>query len=416
MKNVFSLVLFLVSLSFGCAVSTGAAFADTAEIRNVHVGFDGERTRVVIDANQDLDFKQLALSTGGIRYVLDFDRLTWAIPNLAAHQGEGFGAGDIQRFRFAHNSQSTSRLVFDLERPLLLESSFTITPPPGGDLYRIVLDFHETDLETFKKVRPLGLAARPSFDDLKDVNVSEIISQPAQAKKTKHVVVIDAGHGGRDPGAIGIRKTNEKDINLKAAILLRDDLLATGKYEVVMTRDRDVYIDHDGRIEIARAAMADIFISIHADAAGNRAVSGASVYTLSSAGDARVEEMIDEKGWSIPLEVEPSGQAAKDILEDLVARETLTKSAQFADILIPELESAGPILRNTHRQGNLYVLLAPDVPAVLLEIGFLTNPNDENRMLSPTGLSDAMSAVKRSIDAYFDREEKIMAAFETNAG
>ncbi|MAK62096.1 MAG: N-acetylmuramoyl-L-alanine amidase [Ponticaulis sp.] len=416
MKNLFSLILFLVISLCGVTLFGGAASAGSAEIRNVHIGFDGDRTRVVIDANQDLDFRQLALSSGGIRYVLDFDRLTWALPDLAAHQGEGYGAGDIQRFRYAHNSPTTSRLVFDLERPLILESSFTITPSSGTDLYRIVLDFRETDMQTFKRVRPLGLANCGGDSDTGAASAAPVLPLARAPEPPKYVVVIDAGHGGKDPGAEGIRGTFEKDVNLNAARQLRDVLIASGDYEVVMTRDSDVYVDHDNRIEVARAAKADIFISIHADAAGNRAVSGASVYTLSTAGDARVEKMIDQKGWSIPLEVEPSGQAAKDILQDLVARETLTKSAQFADILIPQLEKVGPILRNSHRQANFYVLLAPDVPAVLLEVGFLTNPNDENRLISETGLSDAVGAVKRAIDLYFEREEQVMAAFETNAG
>ena len=205
-------------------------------------------------------------------------------------------------------------------------------------------------------------------------------------------------------------------MNLDAALALRDLLEDSGKYDVVLTRETDEYVEHNKRIEIARNVGADIFISIHADAAGSRAVSGASVYTLSRAGDARIERVSLENGWTIPLETEPVGDAARSILEDFVTRETLTKSGMFADLLIPELEQVGPILRNSHRQANFYVLLAPDVPAVLLEIGFLTNPNDERRLSSEEGISTSMEAVHRAIDAYFVQEGQTMAQYMTRAG
>ena len=129
-----------------------------------------------------------------------------------------------------------------------------------------------------------------------------------------------------------------------------------------------------------------------------------------------MEQMRERMGWNIPMEIDPVDPATQDILENLVERETLTRSAAFADILIPELEEVGPILRNTHRQANFYVLLAPDVPAVLLEVGFLTNSNDERRLSSGQGLTRAMQAVGRAIDTYFDREEQALARYYSNGG
>lgn len=424
MTRTLSILVGIVGVWVVLQGGLNAASADTRpEISNIRIGYDGERTRVVIDATRDLDFSQFALSSGGMRYVLDFDRLDWRLPDQAAHQGEGDGAGGIQRFRYAHNSPTTSRLVFDLDEPLIFESSFTMAPAQTGGTYRIVIDFQPTDLNTFKSIKPRS----PNRAVVKPAEVSTPVILPARSPAVepqlpspgvsdKYIVVIDAGHGGRDPGAQGIKGTREKDVNLAAALKLRQLLEASGRYDVVLTRESDVLIDHEERIEIARNANADIFISIHADAAGNRAVSGASVYTLSAAGDKRVDRLIDDKGWSTPLEVEPAGDAAKDILQDFIQRETLTKSSSFADILIPELEKVGPILRNSHRQGNLAVLLAPDVPAVLLEVGFLTNPNDEKRLISQEGLSLSMEAVKSAIDIYFKREEQIMAQYISNAG
>lgn len=423
MKPYLRTLMAVASLLTAVVFSGVAATAQSGiEVRDVRVGFDGDRTRVVIDATADLDYSQFALSTGGLRYVLDFDRLVWALPDHAAHQGEGRGAGGIQRFRYAHNSETTSRLVFDLDQPLVLESSYTMEPTRQNGVYRIVLDFRPVDLDTFRSVRPSGPWSGET--DVADVEVDTVARVPdlrggrgdIAPVPERHVVVIDPGHGGRDPGTQGGAGTIEKSVVLRGALILRDILEQTGRYEVVLTRDSDDYVDHDRRIEIARAAEADIFISLHADAAGSRSVAGASVYTLSTAGDARMEQMRERMGWNIPMEIDPVDPATQDILENLVERETLTRSAAFADILIPELEAVGPILRNTHRQANFYVLLAPDVPAVLLEVGFLTNSNDERRLSSGQGLTRAMQAVGRAIDTYFDREEQALARYYSNGG
>ena len=420
MKRFPRLFLILSGLLFGSSGSLHSAYAqDRAQVSDVRIGYDGDLTRVVINASEDLDYSQFALSGGGLRYVLDFDRLDWSIGGQNKSSGEGDGAGGIQRFRFAHNSATTSRIVFDLDEPLLLESAFTLEPAQGDNVYRIVIDFRETDMDTFKSVRPVPVTATNVKGDVPQIFASNQTSenivadskQPPMPFEKRHMVVIDAGHGGHDPGALGLQGTKEKDVNLRAALKLRDILVKSGNYDIILTRETDVIVDFDDRISIARDAEADIFISIHADAAGNRAVAGASVYTLSTAGDDRRENMRRQKGWDIPLEVEPPGEAVTSILEDLVTRETQNKSAEFASVLIPELEDVGPVLRNSHRQGNLYVLLAPDVPAVLLEIGFLTNPNDEARLSSGTGINRTMEAVHRAIDLYFDQQDRIYAQY-----
>ena len=404
MSRLLSLILSSLAI---LASAVPAMAQSSAVVQDVRVGFDGSRTRVVISASEDLDYSQFALSSGGLRYVLDFDRLTWDIPNRAAHQGEGEGAGGIQRFRYAHNSQTTSRLVFDLDTPLILDSGYTMEPSSRNGPYQIVLDFRPVDMETFRQIRPSG-----SVGTVQAVTADPMVREPAPNRTpvptiaSVHTIVIDPGHGGRDPGTQGVNGTQEKDVNLRAAEILRDTLERTGRYDVVLTRDGDEYIDHDRRIEIARGAGADLFISIHADAAGSRSVAGASVYTLSAAGDRRMERMREggDIELGVPIELGEVDSATQDILEIYVQRETLSRSDQFANLLVPELENVGPILRNSHRQANFHVLLAPDVPAVLLEVGFLTNPNDERRLASREGLVLAMGAVHRAIDTYFENE------------
>lgn len=398
--------------------------ASPPQIRDIQIGYDGRGlTRVVIFASENLDYRSSAFGDDGhgIRYVLDFDRLEWALPDSNRSKGEGAGVGEIYRYRYAHFSPTVSRLVFDLDRPLVVVSASSDPPDRAGGSWRLIIDYRATDEATFNSLKPnvLGKPATQTAP-VRSTGPQSILPQPSASPlipeairtPTRPVIVIDAGHGGRDPGASGRKGAREKDITLQAAVKLQSLLLASGQYEVIMTRTTDVFVEHDERVRIAREAEADLFISIHADAAGNRTVQGASVYTLDEKGDARLETKLKEASWGVPLEVhsefeaEPPSEAVEDILVDFTTRETQNNSAEFAELLIPELAKAGPVLRNTHRQANYYVLLSPNVPAVLLEMGFLTNINDETRLLSASGVDRSMAAVKSGIDVYFERQKK----------
>ena len=148
---------------------------------------------------------------------------------------------------------------------------------------------------------------------------------------------------------------------------------------------------------------------MHADAAGTPEVSGAGVYTLSAKGQARVDSTAEGQNWELPIETGEAPDEVVSILGEFLKRETHSNSEKFASLLIPELARAGPILRNTHRNENFFVLLAPDVPAVLLEMGFLTNQADAQRLSSAEGQRKAMAAVSRAIDVYFEQQAVLMA-------
>jgi N-acetylmuramoyl-L-alanine amidase len=223
------------------------------------------------------------------------------------------------------------------------------------------------------------------------------------------VVVIDPGHGGKDPGAMALAGGKEKDITLKAALALKDVLDADGRYDVRLTRDSDVYVEHEDRVTLARKWGAELFISLHADAAGSTSVSGASVYTISARGETRIDREATKNDWKIAME-DGTPERLNGLLEDLVKRETKTRSAEFAEFLLPQLEKAGPVLRNTHRNAGFYVLLAPDVPAVLLELGFLTNEADAKRLQSDKGRKAAVEAIAEAIDTYFEAQDLRLAA------
>ncbi len=220
-------------------------------------------------------------------------------------------------------------------------------------------------------------------------------------QRLRPVIVIDAGHGGHDPGAIGPSKTKEEDVTLQAALELRKQLLATGRYKVVLTRATDKYVVHDDRVLIARKAGADLFISLHADSTTTTATRGASVYTLASRAEKRSDKIVRHQKWVANVDLKTTSAPVGDILVDLAQRKTLSQSAEFANILIPKLKEQTKLLGNTHRTAGYYVLLAPDVPAVLLEMGFISNKKDEKLLKSARHRKKLMKAVRLAIDRYF---------------
>jgi N-acetylmuramoyl-L-alanine amidase len=188
---------------------------------------------------------------------------------------------------------------------------------------------------------------------------------------------------------------------LDAALKLREALESRGRYRVALTRDADRYVELEDRVRFARAQHADLFISIHADSHANREAQGASVYTLSERGADRAQGIMASQNWNLDLGDAPREGVARDILVDLAQRETTNRSAQFAQTLIPRLGEVAPLLRNTHRSAGFFVLLAPDVPAVLIETGFLSNVTDERRLSDPRARETMAEAMAGAVDGYF---------------
>lgn len=250
-------------------------------------------------------------------------------------------------------------------------------------------------------VRPARAETVPT-PRLKPSVESDTIPIP-RLKPVRHkpVIVIDAGHGGHDPGAIGPGKTHEEDVTLKAALELRRQLVATGRYRVVLTRSTDRYVEFNDRILIARKSGADLFISLHADSTSNKKTRGASVYTLASRAQARTHKIVSRQKWVANVDLRTASAPVSDILVDLAQRKTLSQSARFAAILIPQLQKSTRLLGHTHRKAGYYVLLAPDVPAVLLEMGFISNKTDEKLLNSKTHRKKAMRSVVNAIDLFF---------------
>lgn len=252
------------------------------------------------------------------------------------------------------------------------------------------------------------LKAEPRFER---ASTQRVIKNPAKVPhprvkpvpERKPIIVIDAGHGGHDPGALGTKGLREKKVTLKAALELKRQLLSTGRYKVVLTRGDDRYIEHDDRLRVARANSADLFISIHADATEGKTARGASVYTLADRAKNRSKRIVNSQNWIMDVNLSEQTDKVGDILVDLAQRNTFSQSTEFADILISKLGTSTQLLRNTHRRAGYYVLLAPDVPAVLLELGFISNPTDERLLNSDAHRRNLMTSVTAAINAYFNR-------------
>ena len=252
-------------------------------------------------------------------------------------------------------------------------------------------------------VRPaVGRADSPAARPVAISRSSSI--RPATSRVPKpiqKVIVIDAGHGGHDPGARSLVR-NEKDITLAAALALKGRLEKSGRYRVVLTRATDVFIPLEARVQIARKAGADLFISLHADSAGSDPTPhGASIYTLSDSGQRRVNNVLGPHEWFSNSGDRRSDPGIRQILLDLTQRSTRNRSSQFASILIDHISDKVNLLPRSHRDAGYFVLLAPDVPAVLMEMGFITNPSDEMRLTDPVQREQLMAGVAEAIDAYF---------------
>ena len=221
------------------------------------------------------------------------------------------------------------------------------------------------------------------------------------------LVVIDPGHGGHDPGAISRETaTREKDVTLRVARAIRDELLKGGRVRVALTRDDDRFLILRERAEIARSLKADLFISVHADAATIPEATGATIYTLSEVASDRQAAQLAARENKVDIinGVNLRGEEAdvSSILIDLTQRETMNASARFADLLKRE-GAAVPFRKDYHKMAGFAVLKAPDTPAILLEVGYLTNKADVERITSAAGKSEIAVSIRRAVDVHFAR-------------
>ncbi len=241
---------------------------------------------------------------------------------------------------------------------------------------------------------------------------------PARSEGRAPLVFLDPGHGGKDPGAIGVSGTYEKDVALAAAKQLCRALEATGRYQVRLSRGTDLFVPLEQRVSIAQDQGATLFISMHADALADHSVRGASVYTLAeqasdsqTAALARRENAADRFGGP-GFSGADSGASPEiaAILASLVRQETRVGSARMARAVVTELQGEIGLLQNPARHAGFVVLKAPDIPSVLVEMGFMSNPEDEDALRMADHRAKVAAALLRAINAYFARAGSLRMA------
>ena len=369
----------------------------TVKVLGARIGEHGGYTRIVFDLSRAVPHKSFTLADPH-RVVIDMAEADFAIdPQL----GEA-GGGLIERFRYGLFQPGNSRVVLDLKQPARIAKLFSLAGHNGRGA-RLVIDLEPVSRDAFLKA-----AGFPEESFLPEPRSDAEIVVPAPAHKSKPVVVIDPGHGGVDPGAIGRSGLKEKNVVFDTAQRLARHLEQRGTYSVRMTRDRDVFVPLRERVRRGRRFNADLFISIHADAAENPRAHGAGVYTLSenasdreAAALARRENRADIIA-GVNLSGEPDEVAS--ILIDLAQRETKNKSVNFASTLVPYLKQSAGIRSNTHRFAGFAVLKAPDVPSVLIELGFLTNRTEERNLSSAKHRERLARAIADAVDRYFSTQ------------
>ena len=366
--------LVFIGLSFALTlIWYGVSAAAVPQVTSLRVGVYPSKTRVVIELTGPIKFRTFMLPKP-YRIVVDMSEVTWA-PNIKNLRVIGLVTG----MRFGLFKPGSSRIVLDVNRPTLITKAFMIPPQRKHGFYRLVLDIGKTNQKSFMDAYK---RKRIQSEKIKRPQATQNLAiRSVRDNQKKPLIMIDPGHGGVDPGAIGRGGLWEKHIVLKFARELRHQLLLTRLFRVRMTRNKDIFLRLRDRIAISRRAGADLFISVHADSIANKRVRGASVYTLSErASDKEADALARKENMSdiiAGVDLKRRSNDVVNILIDLAQRDTMNQSAIFAKLLVEELRKVRKMLRKPQRSAGFAVLKAPDIPSVLVELGFLSNREDE---------------------------------------
>ncbi len=358
----------------------------------VAVESEGAKTRFKITLSKAVT-AQAFLMERPDRVIVDLPEVAFHLPSEAGRSKEGL----IASYRYGLFAPGRSRLVMDLAQPAVV-SGLTVQPDASGAATLLTIELSRVEREEFR--RAAVESASKSAEGAPEPPAVQ------QTKDARPVIMIDPGHGGIDPGAAASGHVVEKDLVLSFAQRLKKKLEANGRYKVLMTRDEDVFVSLGARVKAARAAQADLFISIHADSiSGGQDVRGLTVYTgserASDADSARLADRENKADAAAGVESGDMPDDVSDILQELTLRETRGFSHGFATRLVGEFDTVARLNKNPHRQARFQVLRAHDVPSVLVELGYLSSQKDLDLLMSEEWRSKMASAMAVAVERFF---------------
>jgi N-acetylmuramoyl-L-alanine amidase len=381
------LLLAFVLFATWLLAAVGPAEADTLTATAFRVAGDANHVRIVMEFDSEPEPRWFMLRAPH-RLVVDLPRTEFRL-DPADLKSRGL----LANVRLGHVDGTSSRLLVAAKGPFAIDK-VDILKNEDAPGYRLAIDLSSTSETAFEQaladqaLTTASSQATPKTDRVKDVH-------------KPFVVVIDPGHGGIDGGAKGTSGAVEKEVTLAFSRELRDLLAATGKYQVSMTRDGDEFLRLDDRVRIARERGADLLVSIHADTISVKGLRGATVYTVSDkASDPEAEALAIRENLAdqvAGIDIQDADTEVADILVDLIRRETHSFSIRFARTLVGELSNSIGVINNPHRFAGFKVLKAPDVPSVLVELGYLSNPKDEQLMQDAGWRRKAAESIAKAV-------------------
>ncbi|ODT75216.1 MAG: hypothetical protein ABS76_34860 [Pelagibacterium sp. SCN 64-44] len=390
-------VLLLLGLAVAVAAQESATQQPLPNVIDARITATPERARLVIDLAAKTEFAFVSLD-GPDRLAVDVRAGTFSVPEA---EGVPAGEGVVSSYVIEQASADRVRTTLMLSAPAQVQQAYVLDPFEGQPA-RLVVDIIPATAEEF--------AANVERDRAASANIASSVGTPAGGSELpiamKPLVVIDPGHGGIDSGAEAAGGVKEKDIVLAFSLRLQELLVESGRFDVALTRETDTYLRLEERVALARANKADIFISIHADSFQQPEIRGASVYTRDeNATDVLDKVLADTENRSDVIAGFAMPQMAPevvDILLDLMRREMRVQSYRAAQAIVHQLEPSVALRRFPVRQADFFVLQAPDVPSVLVELGFLSNASDIANLMQSDWRDRTAEAIARGISTYFD--------------
>lgn len=417
MRYLSFFILFFLTFA---SLSVSSAYA--LDVTSIRFGAHPGKERAVIELSGPTQFRAFILQSPS-RIVIDMDQFAWkagAIPHAKD--------GSVTDVRYGSLGSGKGRLVFQTDKPVIIQSAFLL-PKQNGQPERLVVDFLSTsdpvaDAAGSQIMGDMKSGA-PSTSSQETIQIASntytgSIPLPPRKKTPDHssqyfsksqhkpLIIIDPGHGGQDPGARGANGMYEKTIVLAVGHELRKLLEESGQYRVKMTRSSDVFIPLRGRVNYARRYKGDLFVSLHADSIRDSHVTGASVYTLSDkASDRETEKLAERENKSdliAGVDLSHQEDDVANILIDLAARDTMNQSKFLANTVVQNFKRNDiKTLQSAHRSAGFAVLKAMDIPSILIEMGYLTNRSEVERLSSASYRKKMAQTIKQAIDAYFQK-------------